>query len=290
MNEYGSLTRVAVRGPKAAYRDAEAIASEWEALRFHSPPELSAAETEHAFFVQCLKDAGAEVIQLPEGEALTLDSLYTRDSLIVTPKGLVACHMGRVSRRGEPLCNAAALEHYGLPLIGEIAPPGTIEGGDLIRLDDYTFAVGIGPRTNDAGVDQLQSILGAAVEIHRVPLPPPSHPEDVFHLMSMISPLDRDLALVYAPLIPASFSAWLSRHGIEQISVDDNEYLNMGCNVLATGPRRALMLSGLPKTKALLEQHGVSVTTYSGEDISRKGEGGPTCLTLPLARSSSSFL
>ena len=108
--------------------------------------------------------------------------------------------------------------------------------------------------------------------------------------MSMISPLDRDLALVYAPLIPASFSAWLSRHGIEQISVDDNEYLNMGCNVLATGPRRALMLSGLPKTKALLEQHGVSVTTYSGEDISRKGEGGPTCLTLPLARASSSFL
>ena len=125
MNEYGFLTRVAVRGPKAAYRDAEAIASEWEALRFHSPPELSAAVTEHAFFVQCLKDAGAEVIQLPEGEALTLDSLYTRDSLIVTPKGLVACHMGRATRRGEPLCNAAALERYGLPLIGEVAPPGT---------------------------------------------------------------------------------------------------------------------------------------------------------------------
>jgi N-dimethylarginine dimethylaminohydrolase len=291
LNEYSPLKRVAVRGPKAAFRSPSDIDREWQALRFHEAPSFDGALSEHEAFTYALKLAGAEVVNLGPSDALTLDSLYVRDALIVTARGLIACHMGRASRRGEPLANAAELERRtGLKLLGEIKPPGTLEGGDVIRLDAYTIAVGIGPRTNHAGVDQLQALLGPNVAIHRVPLPAPDHPDDVFHLMSMISPLDVDLALVYAPLIPKPFSDWLSRHGIEQISVPDDEFPTMGCNVLATGPRQALMLSGLPKTQQLLENHGVTVATYAGNDISRKGEGGPTCLTLPLHREAAPFL
>ena len=291
MNEYSPLKRVAVRAPLEAFRSQSDIETEWEALRFHSAPQFDQAVHEHETFTEALKATGAEVIALGPHADLTLDSLYVRDALLVTTKGLIACHMGRVTRRGEPYANAAELEQRtGLPLLGEITSPGTLEGGDVIRLNEYTMAVGIGPRTNHAGVDQLQALLGPNIAIHRVPLPAPDHPENVFHLMSMISPIDVDLALVYAPLIPKSFSDWLNRHGIMQLPVPDDEYMTMGCNVLATGPRQALMLSGLPKTRRLLEDHGVQVTTYDGDEISRKGEGGPTCLTLPLRRDPTPFL
>ena len=192
--------------------------------------------------------------------------------------------MGRASRRAEPAHNAAQLRALGFDVAGEITAPGTIEGGDVIWLDDKALAVGEGPRTNAEGIRQLKEILSSEVEVHVVPLPAPRHPEDVFHLMSMISPLDEDLALIYAPLIPESFMAWLEGRGIAFVEVPEEEFIPMGCNVLALGPRDLLMLDRLPVTKARLEAAGCRVQTYKGDEISRKGEGGPTCLTRPLVR------
>jgi N-dimethylarginine dimethylaminohydrolase len=66
--------------------------------------------------------------------------------------------------------------------------------------------------------------------------------------------------------------------------VPDEEFGSMGCNVLALGPRKALALDGNPETRKRMEAAGVEVRTYSGEELSRKGDGGPTCLTRPLLR------
>jgi N-dimethylarginine dimethylaminohydrolase len=159
-----------------------------------------------------------------------------------------------------------------------------LEGGDFIWLDRHHAAVGLGPRTNAEGIRQLKELLGPDVELHEVELPAPDHPDDVLHLMSIISPIDQDLALIYRPFMPASFIQWLETLGIGFVDVPEEEYLIMGCNVLAVAPRRAIMLENLPGVKMRLEAAGCHVTTYRGMEISRQGEGGPTCLTRPLVR------
>ena len=283
-NEFGKLKCVAVRDAGSSFASDDRIAGEWQRLRYYSAPALGTARAEHANFCQMLRDSGAEIISLDGDESLTLDSIYARDALLVSPKGLILCNMGRKSRNNEPDINAEALEKLGFEILGRIEAPGSIEGGDLIWLDAKALAVGEGPRTNAGGIRQLKALLGDSVEVHVVPLPAPSHPEDVFHLMSIISPLDRDLALIYRPLMPDAFINWLEARGINFVEVPEDEFIPMGCNVLALGPRDVLMLDRLPETKARLEAAGCRVQTYTGDEISRKGEGGPTCLTRPLIR------
>ena len=281
-NEYSTIAQVAVRSAENAFVDEKTLAAQWQLLRFHSKPDFALAITEYSNFLGVLHNA--EVIQLPAADCLTIDSIYTRDSILVSPKGLILCNMGRASRTPEAAENAMAYEKLGHNIAGSITSPGTLEGGDFIWIDETHAAVGLGPRTNREGIRQLQDILGDRVELFIVALPEPDHPEDVLHLMSIISPLDKDLALVYRPLMPQNFIDWLALQGIELVDVPEEEYLPMGCNVLAIAPRSALMLENLPGVKRRLEAAGCAVTTYSGLEISRKGEGGPTCLTRPLVR------
>ena len=284
-DEFRLLTRVAVRSPEHAYQSGEKIGQQWRQLRYRGAPDFERACAEHARFRAILEDNGAEVVDLCGPDSLTLDAVYTRDATVVTPRGLVLCHMGRASRQEEPSINARLIEEQtGLGVLGQIEPPGRVEAGDVIWLDARTMAIGRGVRTNDAGIDQLRRMLGASVTVHAVPLPEPRHPDDVFHLMMIISPLDRDLALVHAPSIPGEFADVLEARGIQMLPVPEEEYEQMACNVLAIGPRHVVMLDGLPKTRALLEQAGCRVQTYAGAEISFPGEGGATCLTLPLVR------
>lgn len=286
MNEFGCLRKVAIRTAKAAFVSSAKTAREWEALRFHAEPDVVQAEKEYLAFHDILTKSGAELIELPAADHLTLDAIYPRDAHIITEKGLILCHMGRASRQSEVALNANEYASRGIEILAQIELPGSLEGGDFIWLDDTAAAVGLGPRTNSEGIKQLAELLGPGVDLHSVPLPTPEHPDDVFHLMSMISPLDGDLALIYRPLMPPSFLDWLGARGLNFVEVPEDEFESMGCNVLALGPRHVVMLDQLPKTKALLENAGCRVETFKGDEISRKGEGGPTCLTRPLVRGS----
>ena len=281
-DEYSKIAQVAVRHAKNAFVSDEKLASEWQALRFHDRPDMEASMAEYEGFLALL--GCDEVIELPAADTLTIDSIYTRDSILVSPKGLIVCNMGRASRTPEAAANAAVYAQLGHTVAGQITSPGTLEGGDFIWLDEHHAAVGLGPRTNEEGIRQLQDILGTEVELFVVELPDPDHPDDVLHLMSIISPLDKDLALIYRPFMPQDFILWLQQQGIAFVDVPEEEYLPMGCNVLAMAPRSALMLENLPGVKARLEAAGCTVVTYTGSEISRKGEGGPTCLTRPLQR------
>ena len=283
-NEYSNLARVAVRNPEDAFVNQEKLAQEWQPLRFHAMPDLEKSHAEFALFRQCLLTSGTEVIDLPANDSLTIDSIYPRDNVLVSPKGLILCNMGRASRTPEATVNVAVYEALGHKIAGQIMAPGTLEGGDFIWIDEQHAAVGLGPRTNKEGVRQLHAILGNEVDLHVVDLPDPEHPDDVLHLMSIISPIDQNLALIYRPFMPQNFILWLETRGVEFVDVPEEEYLSMGCNVLAVAPRSVVMLENLPGVKAGLEQAGCSVQTYRGMEISRKGEGGPTCLTRPLIR------
>jgi N-dimethylarginine dimethylaminohydrolase len=99
-----------------------------------------------------------------------------------------------------------------------------------------------------------------------------------------VSPIDRDLAVVYSPLLPVPFLELLVERGIQLVEVPDDEFRTMGANVLALSPRRCLMVDGNRRTRARLEEAGAEVLVYDGREISLKGGGGPTCLTRPIQR------
>ena len=303
-NEFGPLQELALRHPREAFVSQDKIDREWQAHGYHSKPDFDAALAEFDDLCQALEAAGARPTFLPSDAALTIDSIYVRDALLRAPGGLIACAMGKPERENEPGLNGQALTKDALtkeaqtkevqtkeaqtkeplPLLGTISGDGRLEGGDLVWLDEKTCAVGLTYRSNQAGVDQLQSLLGPEVIIQTADLPHYKGPGDVFHLMSILSPLDQDLALVYSPLMPIGFRRWLQDRGLSFVEVSDEEFEAMACNVLALAPRRCLMLEGCPETRRRLEAAGCAVMTYKGEEISRKGEGGPTCLTRPLTR------
>jgi N-dimethylarginine dimethylaminohydrolase len=283
--EHGRLTRVLVKHAREAFVNDEVIASQWKRLNFSAPPHFSRALHEYDRFLEILESAGADIVRLPHDATLTLDSIYTRDASIVSPNGVILASMGKPSRAAEPSAQGEELRRYGSRVAGAIDPPGRLEGGDLVWLDDKTIAAGQGARTNPEGIRQLTALLdGYFDELIAVPLPDVAGPHDVMHLMSLISPVDRDLAVVYSRLLPKPFRQTLLDCGYTLVDVPDEEYETMGTNVLALSPRECVMLDGNPKTRAALEKAGANVHVYEGQEISLKGGGGPTCLTRPLTR------
>jgi len=284
LNEFSHLKTVAVRHPREAFSGHSSSSDIWQKLDWLERPDMDAARKEFDAFTDILRKSGAEVIMQPAGQGLSPDALYVRDATLVTPRGFIKCNMGKPARCTEPAIAGEVYRPLGFDIIGAIEAPGTIEGGDVIWMDDKTLVVGAGYRTNPSGIEQLKTILGSDVEVITVDMPHWNGPRDVFHLMSMISPLDKDLALIYPRPMPVSFIHWLQSRGISLLHVPDEEYDTMGCNVLALGPRKILALEGNPKTRKVLEDAGCDVITYVGKEISAKGCGGPTCLTRPLQR------
>ena len=286
-NEIGRLRHVAVTHARDAFKDQATIDAQWQGLGFTARPDFARAAEQHDAFVAILRDAGAAVHLLPPGPGTTLDAIYARDASLACPEGLVLCAMGKAARAAEPASQARAFEGVAppVPILGRVEPPGMIEGGDVVWLGPRTLAVGIGYRSNTDGAAQLRRVLGHSVdELVEVPLPHWRGPGDVLHLMSLLSPVDRNLAVVYSPLMAIPFRQRLAALGIAFVEVPDEEFDSMGVNVLAVAPRRCVMLAGNPRTRRALEQAGASVLEYDGSEISVKGCGGPTCLTRPLVR------
>jgi N-dimethylarginine dimethylaminohydrolase len=283
-NEYGTLRKVAIRTPAQALQNDMKIDAEWKDLNWHQRPDFINAQVEYQTFEAALKASGADVIHLPSGNGLSLDALYTRDALVVTPHGLVKPRMGKPQRRQESDTNAAALTALGLPIAGEITGEGKLEGGDLVWLDRHTLIAGVGYRTNLDGVEQLQAICGSDVTVHWFDMPHYKGVSDVFHLMSVLSPVAEDLAVVYQPLMPVRLVEFLQSRGVKFVDVPEQEFDSMGCNVLAIAPRHVLCVEGNPETVLRMKAAGLKVEVLKANDISRKGEGGPTCLTRPLVR------
>jgi N-dimethylarginine dimethylaminohydrolase len=284
-SEIGTLSQLVVKHARDAFRSPQAIAEEWRALNFTSAPDFEKSVRQYDRFAELLGECGASLHFLPPSRGAGLDSIYVRDASIVCDRGVILCSMGKPLRQDEPRLQEAAFRAMAYPIAGSITPPGRLEGGDVVWLDHRTIAVGRGYRTNEDGIAQLRALLeGSIDELIVVPLPHWRGPADVFHLMSIVSPIDRDLALVYSPLMPVTFRERLLDRGIALVEVPDEEFESMGANVLAIAPRRCLMLAGNPATRARLERAGAHVTVYEGDDISVKGGGGPTCLTRPLRR------
>lgn len=279
------LRRVLVRRPEAAFVSPAFVQESWQALGYHGAPDIGAAKAEHERFVEILRGTGADVVYLEHDSALGMDSLYPRDASVICCDGAILCRMGKPARAAEPCAHGEAFERLGIPILGAIEGDGMLEGGDVAWIDERTLVAGLGYRTNAAGIDQLRALLADRIdELVVVPLPHWRGPRDVFHLMSMFSPLDQSLALVYSPLLPVPFRNFLLERGFELVEVPDDEFGTMGCNVLALGPGQCMLVEGNPVTRRRIEGVGIEVIEYTGVEISTRGSGGPTCLTRPLVR------
>jgi dimethylargininase len=275
------LRRVLVKRPEGDFASVDPAL--WH---YTAPPDLEEAQREHEKLAEILRAAGAEVIEHPEPQPGRADAIFVFDPVLITDRGAVILRMGKELRRGEEAAMARRLTEIGVPILATLGDEATAEGGDLLWLDRRTLAVGQGFRTNAEGLRQLREILaGLGVEVLPVELPYFTGPEACLHLLSLISLVDRDLAVVYPPLLPVPFWKTLRDRGFRLVEVPAEEFPTMGSNVLALSPSRCLMLEGNPVTRRRLEEAGCEVLTYRGQEISLKAEGGPTCLTRPIWRS-----
>jgi N-dimethylarginine dimethylaminohydrolase len=273
------VTRIVVRPP--ALEDL----SSWRPLGWRAEPDPIGLADEHARFRAALESAGAEVIEA-RGEPGNLDSIYVYDPVLVTPQGAILLQPGKAGRRGEP---AALAPDLPLPVLGRLAGDQLAEGGDTVWLDDRTLLVGHTYRTNPAGIEALRRLL-PGVDVRAFPLPHFHGRSEVLHLRSLLNPIAPQLVVAYLPLMPVPLVELLEARGVRIVEVPDEEFETMGPNVLGLPGTRALALAGNRVTRQRLEDAGVEVVEYAGDEISRKGDGGPTCLTLPVdfAASSSS--
>lgn len=262
------------------------LSEQWQELNYLSRPEFDSSLEEYDKFQEYFVKSNISLEYFPFNKNVQIDSIYCRDASIATDFGMIICKMGKGGRINEPQAHLDIYIENKIPVLGIIEAPGTLEGGDVAWLDKKTLAVGHTYRTNPKGIAQLKALLEPkGIDVVVVELPHYKGKSDVFHLMSILSPVDKDLAVVYSPLMPIKFRNELLNRGFELIEVPEEEFESMGCNVLAVAPRQCLMVAGNPKTQKLLEKTGCQVTTYKGEDISVKGGGGPTCLTRPMQRS-----
>jgi dimethylargininase len=271
------LRDVLVKRPGQSF----AAAFDDSAHGFLHPVDLDVAQREHDTFVELLGSLGPQVHVL-ETEIESPDLVYTFDPLLVTDRGAIPLRPGKPNRAAEPAALEAWTAAHGIPTVGRIQEPGTIEGGDTLWLRPDLFCIGRTLRTDDAGARQLADLVGGDVRIFDVPYW--RGPAELIHLMSVISPVADDLAVVYLPLLPVGLWHLLADLGIRLVSVPDEEFATLGCNVLAVRPGVVILAEGNPGTAAALATAGCEVHTYPATEIGLNGSGGPTCMTRPILR------
>lgn len=271
------LREVLVKRPGPAFGRAFAD----PAHGFLHPVDLELAQREHDTFVKVLASLGPRVHRL-DVEIACPDLTYTFDPLLVADGGAIPLRPGKPSRVPESSVLEAWTTAAGIPTLGRIADPGTIEGGDTFWLRRDLLVIGRTLRTNSEGVRQLAEIVGGDVRIFDVPYW--QGPAELIHLLSVISPVADDLAVVFPRLLPVGLWELLRELGIRMIDVPDEEFGTLGCNVLAVRPGVVILAEGNPATARALAAAGCEVHTYPATEIGINGSGGPTCMTRPILR------
>jgi dimethylargininase len=248
---------------------------------FLRPVDLDLATRQHDAFVETLASLGPTVHRL-DVELDDPDLVYTFDPLLVTDRGAIPLRPGKPNRAAEPAVLEAWTLGAGIPTVGRIESPGTVEGGDTLWLRPDLFCIGRTLRTNAEGARQLAELVGGDVRVFDVPYW--QGPAELIHLMSVISPVADDLAVVYLPLLPVGLWELLGALRIRMIEVPDEEFATLGCNVLAVRPGVVIVAEGNPRTAAVLAAAGCEVHAYPASEIGINGSGGPTCMTRPILR------
>lgn len=277
------LRRVLMRSAANAMRDADRAA-------WHYGPGFNPAKaaSQHAALAELVAASGAEIEWIEDKADGLSDSVFTHDPSLMTDRGALILSMGKPLRAREPSLHEETYTRLGIPILGRVEAPGQVEGGDCVWLDARTLVIGRGVRSNQEGIQQVSNLLTPlGVSVYGFDLPLWQGEEACLHLMSVISPLADDLALVYSPLLPAPFYQLLKARSIRLVEGDAEEFAasnGLSLNVLPTNPLKVIAVAGFPKTKAAMEAAGCTVEIFEADALCIACEGGPTCLTRPILR------
>lgn len=279
------INTVMIKRPEDAFISQKNLDENWERFAYYGCPDYDKVLEEYDAFEEILKKHVENILYLPQDNRTGLDSIYTHDSLKITKKGAIYFPMGKVLRGKESLATEEFLQQQGVKTLGHILPPGKMEGGDVLWIDEKTVAIGRGYRTNDEGIRQFKALTEDFIDEYIiVPMPHGDGEDACLHLMSIISFVDFKKAVVYSKYMPVFFREYLIEKGIELIECSDEEYDYLGTNLLALEPGVCILIEGCHDVQQKLEAAGVKVYTYEGKELSYRGTGGPTCLTCPVYR------
>jgi len=277
----GSLQRVLVCSPRSAGWNRPQNLATWRDLGFHHAPDFAKAQAQHQTLCRELQTASAELIELPSDNDLSLDAVYAHDPSLATDFGLILMRPGKPNRVAEARLHGSSCEALNIPTLGTITMPSTTEAGDILWLDSKTLLIGHGYRTNAAGIEQMRALLAPkGIQILSAPLPYGPGPSACLHLMSLISLLDEQTALVDLPWLAVETVELLKSRGFKFIQIDETERDTLACNVLALGGKRLLAIEENRKTNDRLRHAGFHVRTFPGSELCINGSGGPTRLLL----------
>ena len=281
----GKLQSVMVCSPRTAGWDNPARLARWKELGFLHAPDFAVAQSQHEQLCRILEEAGAKVIPMAASSSLTLDAVYAHDASLPTDFGVILMNPGKANRLSEATGQREFLAARGIRILNPVTGPGNSEAGDIVWLGPRTLLVGHGYRTNPAGIAQIRDLLKPhGVEVLTAPLPYGPGPSACLHLMSLISLLDENTALVDLPWLAVETVELLKSRAYRCIEIEYSERDSLACNVLSLGEKRLVAIETNTKTNARLRSAGFEVFPFPGSEICINGSGGPTCLTRPLLR------
>lgn len=266
-NEGHPLKRVVVCTPKEEY----ARAGNRKEHNIGDLGNLAVAIQQHDALKNTLRGFGAEVLDVPE-LAGHPNSVFTRDTAICTPQGYIKLNLGLETRQGEGAWMAQILSAQGERCIGEIKPPGTLEGGDVVLAGEVAF-IGRSVRTNKAGIRQFSDIMAPiGYEIRVINLP-----ETILHLDKAVMVLGAKQVLYCKELISRE-----DVKGFDGLAISCSG--NTTANIICLGNKQVIVNRSNNLVIDLLKNKGYIVHDLDLSEFS-KGMGGPNCLIMPFERS-----
>lgn len=277
------LRRALVRPP--CWSEARARAEDLGPWGFSTPPDLERARAEHAALVEVLRRNGVDVVEWREPNEALYDSVFACDWGFVTDAGAVIFNAGKPVRRPEADLAERAFREMGVPVYHRMKAPATAEGGDFLWVAPDLVLAGRSYRTNAQGIAEVKAVLEPlGVTVVPAPVVHWVGPGSVMHLLSAVSLVDRDLAVAFLPLLAVETVELLRDRGVEFIEITREEFDNLGCNILALGPRHCLVVEGNPRVRRELEKKGAKVEEFPDRELGLNMGGGPTCLVQAVLR------
>jgi len=265
-NEGDRLTRVATCTPRKEF----ALASNNATHNIGHLGDPAAAVSQHDSLKAALRSYGCEVIDLSELRGHP-NSVFTRDTSLTTPEGYVQLRLGLPSRLGEAAWMGETLVELGLPCVGRITAPGTVEGGDVVLAGDVAF-VAHSVRTNQEGIRQLSAILKKMNYAIRVI----TLPDTILHLDRVLNTIGPKTLLYCSSIIPLEMLK-----GFDVVEIDYD--YDTTANIICLHDKEVLVNQSNSVVVERLRARGFTVHVLDLSEFA-KGMGGPNCLIMPVER------
>jgi N-dimethylarginine dimethylaminohydrolase len=280
-SEWRQLTSVLLHCPG---EELNAAQDDPESVQMLGAVDVARARYEHNAMVEVYQSEKVEVHFVEPDLPCQPNLMFCADLFVMTPQGAILARPASTVRAAEERWVARKLAALGIPILKTLTGNATFEGADLMWIDAKTAMIGRGLRTNDQAIGQIETLLGELdIDLIAVDMP-----FGIMHFMSLLRIVDHNLAICWPRRTPHRTVRVLQERGYEVKfpPFGDDQQSHRGINFVTLGPRRILMVEGLPKVQAYLEELGIECLTCPTDELA-KAAGNVGCLSGVLQRKQS---